>query len=446
MRLLAPAAAGGQVVARQMVASMIGSEGAGTHGFALFPSYSHFTAYRTDAQFVHSLPLFAKLEVGGSSGGGTGAGAVYGKDGRDATADTLRCNRSPPDIQEAAILVAAWERLPAFWERLGKRPLPPRPWASPMGYEELTERQVFDPAGLAPGLFVDGAGMAKKGAWAVELAWPASSTPLRDESLPAALKIQNDAPGVCKVPPIWPSALPNTASCFDHVEYHRTRLAAETASFAGTGSLVPRQMALAFSLLECYEADSHREALDVSLEALRLVSAGWSEDEAHAEATVGLVLELGLVIGANRVVLNVLALHEQDFSSRFSAGRATNAMGNRLLPLPAQSEMIFWNAALVWYRAKGPRSRRARKALATAVECSPFTYEYLVGLEVLPPRQDREPFMAAYEVGMKSYSSKMTAGKDSMYFVSSCYGFYACTCGSLTVFSLLLYCLRASIF
>jgi hypothetical protein len=429
LRLLAPASAGSSPM-RQMVCTMVGSPGnGGAFGISVFSSYSHYGEYRKHggSGFTTSMPLYISLDVGRDVGSNEMARAAA-----RATATVICCQRTKPDMQETCLVLAALERLPGFWRQLTTKPIPAAPGTQPLNYEPFCERLPFDPAGLETKI---GAGVvatpkasihAGRGGggagnpWEVELFWPASSAPIKAGTLLASKALAPHGPRCTKQPGVWPALLPSTATLFAHVAYHRQQLAREEALTGGKPAVaqVPRRLALAFALMECYEPASHEEALGVALGALQLVSGGQPGDDTHADATVGLLLELAMAAGEDKLVLAVLALHDTEYPTLESVAAAEVKVAQRdhsrvaakKLPLPMGSELIFWTAALVWYRAKGPTSKRARRALAIAVDRSPFVARYLTGMDTITPKAERgNQATLTFRKGSAPQSSKNSA-------------------------------------
>ena len=114
--------------------------------------------------------------------------------------------------------------------------------------------------------------------------------------------------------------------------------------------------------------------------------------QAHADGTFAMVLELALMLGDDAYALDILNEY---------IGSSASMLGLRMgmpdvpapksgLRLPWNSEPIFWNAALVWFRAKGGKSKRAQGALALAVWRSPKVWLYLCGVEAVPVKTSPE--------------------------------------------------------
>ena len=168
---------------------------------------------------------------------------------------------------------------------------------------------------------------------------------------------------------------------------------------------VPRLLALGYALMELSDAASWREgmrmasaAFDNSVAEIQRGSSLHASDQAydlsegqvqyggigqaHADGSIMMVLEYSMTLGDDTFTLETLARYassSSSSSSRGGSGSGEAGLGLRLgmadcpapssgLRLPLNSEPIFWNAALVWFRAKGGDSKRARKALAVVSE------------------------------------------------------------------------------
>ena len=96
--------------------------------------------------------------------------------------------------------------------------------------------------------------------------------------------------------------------------------------------------------------------------------------QAHSEGAIMMVLELSMALGDDMFTLETLGrftgIGSASGGAGTAAGRTGVSLGLRLgmpdmpapangLRLPLNSEVVFWNAALVWFRARGASSKRA---------------------------------------------------------------------------------------
>ena len=148
---------------------------------------------------------------------------------------------------------AALKLLPSFWKRLvSDHGLPPRPWVVPLSYGTLSMESTL---AISHG---QGGNLSLR-EQRFELHYPAVPVDARDRAdLPASM-VQGIPPCEHLIPASYHITIGQ------HIAYHREQLAREIGDFPREQH---RKVVLAACLAELRQEKEHREAIQLSLEAL----------------------------------------------------------------------------------------------------------------------------------------------------------------------------------